>query len=771
MELNWRFGLMFIYKNKIKLNENFKMKKNILLISVLSCSIALAQEPSSTNDSVSKLINLNEVVFSANKAEEKKSDVPYTIDVIKAKDIELSNPQTTADMIANTGNIMVQKSQGGGGSPIIRGFEASRVLIVIDGVRMNNAIYRAGHLQDAITIDNGMLDRAEIIYGPTSVMYGSDALGGVMNFYTKNPLFAPEKMLLKLNSYIRYGSANNEKTGHVDFNLGFKKIASLTSITYSDFDDLRTGYARNPNPDFGRCYYTAVRNAAGTADSMAYNDKSNIQKRSAYNQVDIMEKLVYRASEKLDIGLNLQYSTSSNIDRYDRLSEYAGANLKWAEWYYGPQNRTFASLYAKMKGGKLYDNAKIAVTYQDVDQSRITRKFNNNNKTFQIENVKVYSMNADYRKKIKEKHELSYGAEVLHNVVSSSALAENIVTNMESKAATRYPDGGSTMSTQAIYLSHSWEINKKMILSDGLRFSTNQLSAKFNDTTFYPFPFKNAKQTNQALNGNIGLVIMPEDNVRLNILGSTGYRSPNVDDFTKVFESTGGNIVVPNEKLEPEYAYNIEAGFAITAFDSKLKLEGNYAYTVLNNAIVLQNAKYNGKDSIYYNGSNSRVQTPTNVDKAYINTAFAAVTTDFNDHVSFQSSLTYTYGIYRQSLKSTTNNHVHDTIVPLDHIPPMFGQTSLFFRYKRFESQVYARYSASKKLSDYSPSGEDNLAQATPNGMPGWVTFNVKTTFKITNNFSANLGVENLFDTHYRVFASGISAPGRNVFVTLRVKI
>lgn len=753
------------------------MKRNRLFIgALLAASIpSFAQNQEPAKDTTIKLINLTEIVFSANKAEEKKSDIPYTIDVIKAKDLELNNSQTSADMIANTGNIMVQKSQAGGGSPIIRGFEASRVLMVIDGVRLNNAIYRAGHLQDIITIDNAMLDRAEIVYGPSSVMYGSDALGGVMHFYTKNPLFGEEKMNLKLNSYMRYSSANQEKTGHLDFNVGFKKLASLTSITYSNFDDLRTGYSRSPNPDFGRCYFYAGRNYNNTSDSMIRNSNPNIQKGTAYSQVDFMEKLLFKANEKINIGLNVQYSTSSNINRYDRLSEYSGGNLKFAEWYYGPQNRLFTSLYTTIKStGKLFDNLRVTAAMQDIDQSRISRRFNNNSKTYQLENIKVYSLNADFRKEIKEKHELSYGVEAIHNIVSSEAYKENIITNVESPAATRYPDGGSTMTTAAIYLTHSWEINDKIILSDGLRYSYNNLTSKFNDTTFYPFPFKETKQSNGALNGNLGLVVSPEKNVRISILGSTGYRSPNVDDMTKVFESTGGNIIIPNEKLKPEYAYNAEFGFQVTAFDDRVKIEGNYYYTFLKNAIVLRNAQYNGQDSIYYAGVTSKVRTPENVDEAIIQGASGSIIADLNDHVSFRSSITYTLGSYRQRVDEVGSVPAHDTIVPLDHIPPMFGQTSLFFHFKKFESEVYARYSSPKTSKDYSLGKEDNeLYSADPvNGyMPGWVTFNIKTSYKITKNIAVNLGIENLFDTHYRIFASGVSSAGRNIFVTLRAKI
>ena len=492
------------------------MKKTLLfsILGIAAASTAYAQDPPEKDTTLYKLINLNEVIYSANKEEEKKSDVPYTIDVIKAKDIELSNAQTSADMLSNTGNIMVQKSQAGGGSPIIRGFEANRVLLVVDGVRMNNAIYRGGHLQDVITIDNAMLDRTEIIYGPSSVMYGSDALGGVMHFYTKNPLFGDEeKMNFKLNSGIRYSSANQEKNGHLDFNLGFKKLASLTSITYSDFDDLRTGYSRNPNPDFGRCYYYVGSNAAGTADSTIYNPHSNIQKRTAYSQMDFMEKLLFKVNDNVNIGLNVQYSTSSDIQRYDRLTEAgSGGNLKWADNGYSPQKRMLASLYATLKSdGKLYDNMRITAAFQTIDQERFSRKFstdyssssNNNFKTVNTEKVNVISLNADLHKKVKEKHELSYGAELVSNKVESTVTKKHILFDTAAVGAalpeTRYANGGSKTLNIAAYLTHNWEINEKFILTDGIRFSYNSLSCEYDTSatvTNFQFPFTTVKQNN-----------------------------------------------------------------------------------------------------------------------------------------------------------------------------------------------------------------------------------------------------------------------------------
>ena len=186
-------------------------------------------------------------MVSANKIEETRRTIAQQIQVIYVNQITSLQSQSTADLLSNSGLVYIQKSQLGGGSVTIRGFEASRTLLVVDGIRMNNLIYRAGHLQNIVTFDNNALSKVEILYGPSSTIYGSDALGGAVVLYTKKPIFASDekKCKTKVNAFSRYGSADNELTGHLDFNLGGRKLASLTSISYSRFDDLKGGRNKN----------------------------------------------------------------------------------------------------------------------------------------------------------------------------------------------------------------------------------------------------------------------------------------------------------------------------------------------------------------------------------------------------------------------------------------------------------------------------------------------------------------------------------------------
>jgi hemoglobin/transferrin/lactoferrin receptor protein len=737
------------------------MKKlKILFIFFALTSFAFSQEENKSD--TNKLINLDEVIISANRTEEKKKESPFQTITIPTNTIELYNPQTSADMLMNTGGVFVQKSQAGGGSPVLRGFESSRVLLVIDGVRMNNAIYRAGHLQDVITIDPNMIERTEVVFGPSSTMYGSDALGGVMHFYTKKPMFGNEKMLVKGNTYARYSTANSEMTGHLDFNLGWKKFASLTSITYSDFGDVQAGNFRDYVYDqyWDRNNYVVTTN---NVDSMMKNDNRNKQIGSAYSQYDILQKFAFKQNENILHKLNFQYSTSSNINRYDRLNEYTGnGNLRWAEWYYGPQTRTRTSLNTEIKSeSKLFNKANFILAYQTQSQDRITRRFKNVNKIYQMDDVSVISFNADLLKMIGEKQQLNYGLELTMNNVQSSAKTVDILTSTESPAVTRYPDGGSKTSSYAAYITDKFKISDKLILSGGLRFAASMLKSNFNDTTFFPFPFKEVEQKSNVLTGNIGLVIMPTKTTKISLLGSTGFRTPNVDDLTKLFNSTAGFLIVANPDLKPENAYNFEIGFGQT-WKEMVHFSVSGWHTILTNAMVLKDFKYNGQDSVLFDGQMSKVQAMQNVDEGFIQGLTSTLMIDFNSHFSFSTTATYTYGRY----KDVEN----DTIIPLDHIPPAFGKTSLIFRSKCFDAEFYAIYNGWKELKNYSPSGEDNLQYATPYGMPSWITLNAKINWRITKVISMQTGLENIMDTHYRHFASGISAPGRNLLVTLRAK-
>ena len=290
---------------------------------------------------------LDEIVISVFKREEKTKRIAEQIAVLSSKDIQNFSPQTSADLLAIIPGIKVQKSQFGGGSPVIRGMESNRVLLVIDGVRMNNAIYRKGHLQSSITIAPNLLDKTEVVFGPSSVIYGSDALGGVIHYYTKTPKLSEENEV-KSQFFSRFSSVNQEITTNVSAELSYENWASFTSISYSDFGELKAGKNRNHGfSNWGKVFYYSTNVNGNYSENPTINSDPNLLRNTGYNQTDVLQKFFVPLSKNTDLKVNLQYSTSSNILRFDRLTELRDlsdtSSLKFAEWSYGPQKRLLIS--------------------------------------------------------------------------------------------------------------------------------------------------------------------------------------------------------------------------------------------------------------------------------------------------------------------------------------------------------------------------------------------------------------------------------------------
>ncbi len=711
-----------------------------------------------------KTIDLDEVTVSSSRFLEKKSDVPKRIEIIRSSELQRMNQSNSADVLAASGAVFVQKSQLGGGSPVIRGFETNKVLLVVDGVPLNNAIYRGGHLQNVLTIDPASLESVEIVYGPGSVVYGSDALGGVMHFHTMKPQFSEtDSILIKTNSYARYFSAANGFSGHASLNLGWKRWSTFTSFTYSHFGDLTQGRVRNSKyPDFGERTFHVER--INDADSMVTNPNKNKQVGSAYSQYDIIQKIAFKQNDHIVHALNMQLSNSSDIDRYDRLTQTKNGLPRFSEWYYGPQFRALVGYDLSItKKRILYDQVKLNLSQQWIEESRHDRAYQSDFLNHRTEKVLVSTLLFDLEKKV-GKHEIRYGLFAKYDQVQSTANKQNILVDTVSSLDTRYPDGGSSMLTGAIYLTDAIEISDKIILSGGIRANYVNLKAKFNDRTFYPFPYNEAKQNNSALNGNIGIILQPVKSIHISLNGSTGFRAPNVDDLAKVFESvvetsnTPGKLVVPNTNLKPENVYTAELGISYR-YKDHIQVSALGYYSRIENVIAILPTTLNGSDTAFYNDNYVDVYAAQNANYGIVYGAEGSVKAQFLKHWVLGSSINYTHG----------RVYVEGEEKPLDHIPPVYGKTSLQFTWKKLQTEFFTQYSGWKKLADYSDSGEDNLAYATADGMPAWVTYNLRIGYQFSSKLSAQVACENILDKNYRTFSSNISSPGRNFILTLRL--
>ncbi len=740
------------------------MKKALLLFTLLYTYTATKAQTDTTEEKT-----LGEVVISVNKWEQKMNEVPNKIIKVNKYDILRNNPQTAADLLGQSGMVFIQKSQLGGGSPMIRGFATNRVLLVVDGVRMNNAIYRSGNLQNVISIDALSTETAEVIFGPGSLIYGSDAIGGVMDFHTLEARFAKDSnMLVKGNMLGRYSSANKEKTGHADLTLGWKKWSLLSSFSYSRFDDLKMG--KNGGQDiYGRSEYVERIN---TIDSIVKNNDPRIQRFSGYDQVNFLQKIRFKPNQHWDIQYSFNYAKTGDAPRYDRLIQYRNGRLRFAEWYYGPILWRMHNLQMlNTRKTKLYDDARLTIAYQDYEESRIDRTRTSNNRNRQVELVDAISVNWDAAKGLGKARlpdgqgQVFYGLEYVHNKVGSLGERTNISSGTVTPMVSRYPDG-STWSTMGIYGSYKINLHPKVTLTTGLRYSYNTLDATF-DTTFIKFPYKEAELRDGALTGNAGLVFRPAEEWQLNGNFSTGYRMPNVDDIGKLFESVPGNITVPNPDLIPEYAWNFEVGI-IRNIPKKFRVEVNVFHTILDNAIARRPATFNGQDSILFDGVMSRVEALQNVAKATVSGLQISTEIFFAKGFSLLSHANWISGKETDEIKNEQ--------VPLRHAPPFYGNSLVRYRVKKITAELSAQYNSQIKNEDLAPSeqAKPDIYAIDGNGKPfspGWYTLNLKTSYQVLKNLLLTAGWENMTNQRYRPYSSGIVAAGSNFIISARVSL
>lgn len=705
-------------------------------------------------------LGLEEVVLSASNFKQNLKDIPKKILAVSQDQITINNPQTSADLLESTGQVYVQKSQLGGGSPMIRGFSTNRLLITVDGVRMNNAIFRGGNLQNVISIDPLSIDKTEVLLGAGSTIYGSDAIGGVMSFYTKKPeLSYSDSLQVTANTLVRYSTANQEKTGHFDLNFGLKKWAFLTNITYTDFEDLRMG-SNGPN-EYLRPEYIITNN---NEDYIINNYNPKIQKFTGYNQLNLMQKIKFIPKDNLDFDFGLFYTTTSNYPRYDRLIRYRGNTLRSAVWDYGPQRWLMSNLKITKKNSNssLYDNVKTTVAYQFFEESRLDRDYQSIFKNVREEQVNAISFNLDLEKDLSEASYLFYGLEYIYNKINSKGFTLNIEDNSTTNTVSRYPNG-ATWQSAAAYVNYKYKPTKKFVLQTGLRYNHIAQNSDFTSNNQYlNLPFNTANIDADALTASAGVTWLPNQILEWKFNLSTAFRAPNIDDVGKVFDSEPGSVVVPNNNLKSEYAYNGELGLKLN-FDKTFVLDMATYYTYLDNALVRRNGDLNGETEIIYDGELSNVQSIQNASKSWIYGFEIGALLKLSNSLKLTSNYNFIGG-------TETTDGIE---VPVRHVAPSFGNTHITFSKDKIKIDGFVNYNNALSFSQLAPSeaSKDYIYALDENGnpySPSWYTLNLRTQYNLTPKALLTAALENITDQRYKTYSSGIAAPGRNLIVSLK---
>jgi len=663
---------------------------------------------------------------------------------------------TSADLLQNTGGVNVQQSQQGGGSPVIRGFEANRVLLVVDGVRMNNAIYRSGHLQNAITIDANIIESLQVTLGPSSVRYGSDALGGVIHFQTQRPRFISDPNKSHTIGLIstQFKTVNSSSTFHARVESGGEKWGTVISFSSSDYGDLRMGSNRMHGDSSWGLIPFYIETLDGQ-DSLMINSNPLIQRQTGYSQKDFMHKLRV-AIPGGALETNIQYSTSSNIPRFDKLNDLSSDSLvlKWAEWSYGPQSRLLTAINWEQYLG-IPGAVHTTLAYQKIGESRIKRRMGNLTRDILTEKVDVlsfssYWVSSPYRG---DGWEFELGIDGQWNGVNSSS-------NSPTTLMTRYPNGGSTMHSMGAYTAAKRTIGNK-VYNAGLRYSYSSIHAEFDFSETPNFlPFSEINSNQGALTGNLSAELQLGNKFSSISSLSSGFRHPNIDDVGKIREK-GGYLLIPSESLKAEYLYSFDESINFRPLSDPEKLNISVAGFVSywKDAISPANSTLNGDSTFFYDGDIVIVQRNENVGNAFVRGARIEIESTISPSTIFFSTINFTRGT------------IIESGTPLSHISPTFGRVSLKKQIKTAKDswaiEAFALFNSAKSIDQYGPGSTDNPQEALLTGTPAWWTLNVESHFEISDNMHAQIGLCNLLDVHYKSFSSGISAPGRGVYFAI----
>jgi TonB-dependent heme/hemoglobin receptor len=470
----------------------------------LQLSVACAAEPGATP----------EMVVTATRVEREVFNTPQAVTILGDRDIQEANTAATPDLFKYAEGVYVQKTNLGGGSPFIRGLTGKQVLILVDGVRLNNSYYRFGPHQYLNTIDSNAIERIEVVRGPMSVLYGSDALGGTVNIITKRraEFAAASDIDGLLQGY--YESASQGRGGRAQFEGNQGGLGWIGGVTARRYDDLKAG------GDLGA------------------------QVPSAYDEADGDLKLNYRLAAGQELIFAQQYTRQNGVPKTSEVT--LGDKT---EFNYAPQRRTLTYLEYRDTQPGAFDGVRLNVSYnRQKEGEEIVKRATPATETREITDVKTVGAFAQLGSRLSDGHRLVYGFEHYRDKFDTSKVSVNLMTGTAAAQTPGTPDGATYEST-GVYLQDEIRLSARADLIAGLRYSRFQAEGMVATTALS----LDVGNTSGSLNALYRLT------PTFNLVGGVaqGFRAPNMEDF---FGRVDFVNEIPNTNLDPEKSLTREIG-------------------------------------------------------------------------------------------------------------------------------------------------------------------------------------------------------------------
>jgi len=630
-------------------------------------------------------------------------DSPRAITIITAEDIRRRNYRNTAAALFEAAGVFMQQTNDGGGSPIIRGLVGNQILVLVDGIRLNNGTYRLGPNQYLNTIDVHSIDRIEIVRGAGSVLYGSDALGGVVNIITKPAPFA-ETPTLTSRAATRYSSANQGMSGRAELVGASGPLAFAGGVSLEDYSMLQGGAGSGQQPQTGY--------SAQNADA----------------------KLRFRLAERQSATVAVQRVSQSGVQR-------PGTNVRW-----DPQTRTLASgSYAAGElSGPIQELTVTASYHQQAERYFVTPATGDRMQHFDRANSIGGAV--QFASAVGTRHLLTYGLDAQKDLITSLREDLSPLTGAHRTMPGILADG-STYLTYAVFVQDEVDVSSRLHLNLGARYGVFHPYATIADVNTDTVVIDRQQR---ALTGSAFALFRVTS--AFEIVGgfAQGFRAPNMNDLTILGPRPNG-YEVPNINLQPETSKNLEIGVRART----LRGSGSATYFLTNIHGLIQRGlgTYEGESFRDFNHDGVRdanepvVFQRQNAGAGDIRGTELEGQLRLADGWSLGGSFVYTVG------EETTTGQ------PLRRIPPAYGNLRVGWSGGRVWADGYSAFATSQ--TRLSP--DDLVDTRIPKGgTPGFVTFHARGGVQLTSGLDVTAGVENLSDVRYRTHGSGIDMPGRN---------
>lgn len=675
----------------------------LLLISTSSIAQEIGETEASAEENIESLAPLQ---VTASKTATSSNDSATAVSVVTRDEIKNKPNTLLPDLLRQESGVYIQQTTPGQAIPVIRGLKGSGNVHLVDGMRVNTAFFRNAPNQYLALVDSFMTAQIEVVRGPSSVLYGGDALGGVVNVLTHTPEFYSPEWDMTGQVFSSWDSADEKWISHVGGDFGNNKIASTFGLSYQDIGQRTTG-------------------SGETIPFTSYTSRS-------FNN-----KWVFNTSDRSNWIFDMQFTHQPATPRVDNLvAGFGETEPESLVYLFQPNERQFAHLkYTTAEPTEWYDMANYHFSFQKITDNRYSQPLSGSRTDTEQNHSDLFTIQADWNKALDDDSLLVYGFDSYLDTISSSrqrVLADGTDVPRES----RYPDQ-SSMRQVAVFADWHQFVGDH-VFTAGVRFSDYDIDLNSPDIAQDQLDL-----TDLTWHGSWLYKLNDQDRVFINI--GRGFRPPNIFDLGQVGERSGNRFNVINPNLEPESVISFDLGFKhagngwqaeIVAFVSR--------YQDVIASIETGELTADGLD----------VVQSQNINEVDIYGLEAELNYYFENGGHLFTNFTYTHGTEESD----------DGNGPADRIPPSFGvigfQQDLNDDWK-YRSQ--ARYASTQ---DRLSARDLNDARINPFGTGGFVVYDTHFTWQHSINGQVRLGVENIFDKKYREHASGLDAPGRNYHVS-----